>query len=43
VALWALLVAAFAYVRDKVYLYALLAVWVAGLVFLSAAGLIKGH
>jgi hypothetical protein len=43
VALWALLAAAFAYLRDKVYLYVGLCLWVSLLVFLSAAGIIKGH
>jgi hypothetical protein len=43
VALWALLAAAISYVKDRVYLFAGLAVWVALLVFLSASGIIKGH
>ena len=44
VALWALLAAALSYTRQRVRLYALLALWVALLVFLSAAGIIKeGH
>ncbi|MHC4861500.1 MAG: hypothetical protein ACYTDY_15570 [Planctomycetota bacterium] len=43
VALWALLAAAFAYLRDRVYLYVGLCLWVSLLVALSAAGIIKGH
>lgn len=43
VALWALLASALAYISEKIYLYAILSVWVALLVFLSASGIIKGH
>jgi len=44
VALWALLVAALAYIRQKNLLYAILATWVAALVFLSASGIVsQGH
>jgi hypothetical protein len=42
VALWALLATALAYVRERFYLYAFLALWVSALVFLSAAGIISG-
>lgn len=43
VALWALLAAAVAYLADRIYLYVILAVWVALLVGLSASGIVKGH
>jgi hypothetical protein len=44
VALWALLAAAASYFREKVILYAVLALWVATLVFLSASGIVnQGH
>ncbi len=43
VALWALLVAAFAYAADKIYLYCILALWVAGLVALSMVGIVGTH
>lgn len=43
VALWALIIVAFAYLSEKTYIYVFLALWVAFLVFLSAAGIIKGH
>ena len=43
VALWALIIAAFAYLSDKTYIYVFLALWVALLVLLSASGLVKGH
>jgi hypothetical protein len=43
VALWALIVAAGAYLRDKVMLYVILALWVAALVFLTAANLVQAH
>jgi hypothetical protein len=43
VALWALLAVAFAYARERVWLYVVLSLWVAALVFLSAAGLIESH
>ena len=43
VALWALLVTAAMYLFvDKVYLYVVLALWVAALVFLSASGIVSG-
>lgn len=43
VALWALLASACAYRKQRVLLYALLSLWVAALVGLSALDLIKGH
>ena len=43
VALWALIVSAFAYAREKVYLYAILALWVAGMVALSMIGIMAAH
>ena len=43
VALWGLILTAGAFLRDKVYLYVALSLWVGTLVFLSAAGLVKGH
>ena len=43
VALWALIAAAVAYARDKVYLYVILALWVAGLVTVSMIGLMAAH
>ena len=43
VALWSLIIAAFAYLAEKTYIYVFLALWVSLLVFLSAAGIIKGH
>ena len=43
VALWALIIAAFAYLSEKTYIYVFLSLWVALLVFLSATGIIKGH
>jgi hypothetical protein len=43
VAIWGLLAAAVMYlVSDKVYLYVVLALWVASLVFLSASGIVGG-
>ena len=42
VALWALIAAAFLYMREKVYLYVVLSLWVALLVFLSASGIVSG-
>ena len=42
-ALWALLAAAVAYLREKVYLYVSLALWVGLLVFLAATGIVGGH
>jgi hypothetical protein len=43
VALWALIVVAVAYAREKVYLYVILALWVAFLVALSMVGIIGMH
>ena len=43
VALWALIVSAFAYAKDKNYLYVILAIWVAGLVALSMIGIVGTH
>ena len=43
VALWALLATAVTYLRRRVLLYAFLALWVAALVALSTADLMKGH
>jgi len=42
VALWALIFVAGAYLREKVYLYVYLSLWVALLVFLSMTGLVAG-
>jgi hypothetical protein len=42
VALWALIAAAFLYMKEKVYLYVVLSLWVAALVFLSASGIVSG-
>jgi hypothetical protein len=43
VAFWALIVAAFLYLKEKHYLYVLLSLWVSLLVALSAIGIVKGH
>ncbi len=43
VALWALLVAAFAYSKDRIYLYVTLSLWVAALVALSMTGIVGMH
>jgi hypothetical protein len=44
VALWGLIAAAFFYMREKVYVYVVLSLWVAALIFLSASGLVSlGH
>jgi hypothetical protein len=43
VALWALIVVAVAYAREKIYVYAILSLWVAGLVALSMIGVVKMH
>ena len=43
VALWALIVVAIAYAREKIYLYAILSLWVAGLVALSMIGVVGMH
>jgi hypothetical protein len=42
-ALWGLLAVAYVYLREKNYLYTILALWVAGLVCLSAFGIVRGH
>ncbi|MBW2622033.1 MAG: hypothetical protein JRD68_03940 [Deltaproteobacteria bacterium] len=42
-ALWALLCTAVAYLKDRVYLYTILALWVSGMVILSAVGITRGH
>ena len=43
VALWALIAVAVAYAREKVYLYVILALWVAGMVALSMIGIMAAH
>ena len=43
VALWALIVVAFAYAADKIYLYVGLSLWVAALVALSMIGIVGTH
>jgi hypothetical protein len=43
VALWALLAAAIAYLREKVYLYVSLSIWVALLVLLATTGIVGMH
>jgi fatty acid desaturase len=43
VALWALIAAAFAYASDRIYLYVILALWVAMLVSLSMIGIVGMH
>ena len=43
VALWALIATAIAYSSDKIYLYAILALWVAGMVALSMVGIVATH
>lgn len=43
VALWALIAVAISYLSEKKYLYVFLSLWVALLVFLSAAGIVSGH
>ena len=43
VALWALIATAIAYSKDRIYLYAGLAVWVAVMVALSMVGIIATH
>jgi hypothetical protein len=42
VGLWGLLVSAVAYMFEKAYLYVILSLWVALLIFLSASGLVSG-
>ena len=43
VALWALLVSAVAYGREKIYLYVILSIWVSALVALSMIGIVSSH
>ena len=43
VALWALVAAAIAYAREKIYLYVTLALWVAFLVAMSMVGIVGMH
>jgi hypothetical protein len=43
VALWALIATAIAYSKDRIYLYAGLAVWVAVMVALSMIGIVATH
>jgi hypothetical protein len=43
VALWALIVTAFAYAKDRIYLYVGLSLWVAALVALSMIGIVGMH
>ena len=43
VALWALIVVAVAYASERIYLYAILSLWVAGLVALSMIGIVGMH
>ena len=43
VALWALIAVAGAYLKDRLYLFVFLSLWVATLVVLSAGGFIKGE
>ena len=43
VAVWALLAAAIAYLKDKIYLYVILSLWVAFLVAVSMIGIVGMH
>ncbi len=43
VALWALIAAAIAYSKDRIYLYTIVALWVAFMVALSMIGIIATH
>ena len=43
VALWALIASAVAYAADKIYLYVILALWVAAMVALSMIGIVASH
>ena len=43
VALWALIASAVAYAADKIYLYVMLALWVAAMVALSMIGIVAAH
>jgi len=43
VAIYGLLAAAIAYLREKAYFFVILSLWVALLVGLSASGIVKGH
>jgi len=42
-AIWGLLASAYFYLRDKNYLFVLLAIWVTSLIILSLSGIAKGH
>ena len=43
VALWALIATAIAYFKDRIYLYAILSLWVATMVALSMVGIVATH
>ncbi len=43
VALWALIATAIAYSKERIYLYAVLALWVAFMVALSMVGIVATH
>ena len=43
VAIWALLASCIAYVKEKNFIYVLLSLWVAFLVFISMVGLLAAH
>ena len=43
VALWALIASAVAYAADRIYLYVILALWVAAMVAVSMIGIISAH
>lgn len=43
VALWALLVSAVEYAKEKTYTYVILSIWVAALVALSLTGIVSAH
>ncbi len=43
VALWALIVSAFAYASEKIYLYVFLSLWVSAMVALAMIGIGGGH
>ena len=43
VALWALIATAIAYSKDRIYLYMILALWVAAMVALSMIGIVATH
>lgn len=42
-ALWALIAAAFAYFKEKIYIYVGLSLWVAFMIFLSVIGIVSTH